>query len=1058
MESQTSFSIYDASAGSGKTFTLVKSYLKILFKSKSNYQFKNILAITFTNKAVFEMKERIIKMLKAFSDPEIINSGDFMFNVLCEELNMEPEALHSKSKSLLHTIIHNYAAFEISTIDGFTHRIIRTFAHDLKLPLNFEVDLDTESLLNKAVDQLIAKAGVDKELTEVLVQYAIEKADDDKSWNIALDLYNIARLLTNENDIPYLEILKYKSLSDFKNLKTQITSDIKTTEKEIEKEALNFLELIKTNGIAFNDFSNSSVPNYFEKLRSGDFNVNFSLVWQTKIESHPLYPARVKKDADLASLIDSLQPQIAAQFYKTKSLVLHIKLLQSINKNLTQLSVLNAINQELIAIKTEENKMLISEFNTLISNEIANQPTPFIYERLGEKFNHYFIDEFQDTSKMQWKNLIPLISEAIDHYDTEKDPGSLMIVGDAKQAIYRWRGGEAEQFIELSDESFNYNPFNTVKDKKSLETNFRSFKEVIEFNNNFFTYLSDTAFSNTSYGKLYKGAYQHKSNENEGYVNISFLDLKDEEKEKDELYSEQVYNTILSCCENGYQLKDICILVRKTKHAKAIAKYLSERNVALISSELLLIKHAPEAMFLTHLATLLFQPKNTEIKAEVLYFLTQKFKIEDKHEFLAKHIALNNSDLFKSFESLGIQSNANSLIQLPLFDMFETLVREFKLVETSNAYVQYYLDIVLEYTQKHGSDIFGFLEYFNAKIDKLSIVSPEGQDAVQIMTIHKSKGLEFPVVIFPYADLGIYEEIDAKEWFPLNADNFAGFPVTLLNYNKSRFEDFGEEGMNISVQHEAALELDSINLLYVALTRPVEQLHIISSLALNAKGQVNKKLYSGLLIDFLMHNQLWQDNTFNYSFGNPKRVATAEQTIDETSGEQEVLEFISTAKKDHNIKIVASSGYLWDTKQQDAIEKGNLVHNLMSKIKTKDDVEPVLKDAEHTGLVNLEQLQELQQTILQIIEHPELQSYFSSENIIYNERDILTKEGGILRPDRLIITPENKIVIIDYKTGTVLEKHKQQLQHYQDCVEDMNLQVKHKILVYLNEDIQITYA
>ncbi|MDW5289541.1 UvrD-helicase domain-containing protein [Formosa sp. PL04] len=1057
MEPSTTFSIYDASAGSGKTFTLVKAYLTILFKSKSHFQFKNILAITFTNKAVFEMKERIIKMLKEFSDEKVLVDGNDMFNVLCEELKMEPEALHSKSKMLLHTIIHNYAAFEISTIDGFTHRIIRTFAHDLKLPLNFEVDLDSETLLNKAVDRLIAKAGTDKEITDVLVQFAIEKADDDKSWNIALDLYKIAKLLIYENDIPYLEQLKDKSLSDFNTLKTQLKKDIKSSEIAIVEIALEFLELIKNNGIEFADFSGKYAPKYFEKLSQGDLNVSYNTAWQTKIDSHPLYPARVKKEADLAATIDRLQPQISALFNQTKQIYFALKFRKTIYKNLTQLSVLNAINHELIALKHEENKMLISEFNSLISDQIAAQPTPFIYERLGEKFNHYFIDEFQDTSTMQWNNLIPLISEAIDMHDIEKDPGSLMLVGDAKQAIYRWRGGRAEQFIELSDPDFKHNPFNTPKIIKSLDTNYRSFKAVINFNNTFFEYVSGSTFSNETYGKLYQRAIQKQKNANEGYVDISFLDLKDEDR--DVLYPEQVYKTIEDCKNNGFQLKDICILVRKTKNAVSTANYLSQKGIPIISSELLLIKQAPEVLFVTHVSSLLFQPKNAEIKAEILYFLADRFKIEDKHKFLAQYIQLDNTDLFASFEQFGIYTNASALIQLPLFDMFETLVREFNLVKHSNAYIQYYLDVVLEYTQKKGSDIFGFLDYFEAKIDKLSIVSPEGQDAVQIMTIHKSKGLEFPVVIFPFADLDIYKEIEPKEWFPLVKEEFSDFPFTLLDYNKTNFEEFGKEGVDISARHQSELELDNLNLLYVALTRPVEQLYIISSLALDAKQNVNTKKYSGLFIDFLIQNKLWESDKFNYNFGSPKRIPIVKKLTEQSDQAKQVtLEFISTAKKDHNIKIVASSGYLWDTKQQDAIEKGNLVHNLMAKIKTESDVDLVLKDAEQSGLISSDQFDGLQDSILQIIDHPELQSYFSSENTIYAERDIIKKDGTILRPDRLVITPNNKVIIIDYKTGTELEKHKQQLQYYQDSIETMNFEVITKILVYINEDIQITYV
>ena len=220
------FTIYNASAGSGKTYTLVKEYLKLLFQSDNLFHFKRILAITFTNKAVAEMKDRIIDTLKTFSNETIINESNSMFESICEDLNFEPKKLQKKSEILLHTIIHNYAAFDISTIDGFTHKLIRTFAHDLKLTLNFEVELDQDTLLNEAVNSLISKTGTNPDLTKVLIEFAIEKADGDRSWDVSFDFNKIAKLLVNENDKFFIDKLEHKSLDDFKTLKSQLKKDI----------------------------------------------------------------------------------------------------------------------------------------------------------------------------------------------------------------------------------------------------------------------------------------------------------------------------------------------------------------------------------------------------------------------------------------------------------------------------------------------------------------------------------------------------------------------------------------------------------------------------------------------------------------------------------------------------------------------------------------------------------------------------------------------------------------------------------------------------------------
>ena len=1040
MENSPSFTIYNASAGSGKTYTLVKEYLKIVFKSEKREPFKHILAITFTNKAVAEMKERIIDTLKQFSDKTILSQHNSMFIAICEELEMDALALHLKSKKLLEIILHNYAAFDVSTIDGFTHKLIRTFAHDLKLPLNFEVELDQETLLNEAVDSLISKAGIEKKLTKVLVDFAIEKADDDKSWDLSFDFNKIAKLLINENDIPFIETFKEKSIEDFNVLKLLLKEQITLSEKNIVDTANKVLTFIQECGLEFNDFSSSYLPKHFKNLADKKYDLNFETKWQIDlIENNPLYPKRVSEDIIL--IIDNIQPQLISAFNETKLTVYHLKFLKAFYKNITPLSVLNAISHELNSLKSEQNKMLISEFNSIISNEIKNQPTPFIYERIGEKFNHYFIDEFQDTSLLQWENLIPLINNSL---STEN--GSAMLVGDAKQAIYRWRGGKAEQFIDLFND---VNPFHIDKKIKNLPTNYRSFKEIVSFNNDFFKYIATRVFINKDYESLYENAHQNCSIQDNGYVNFSFLEITKED-DRDELYASKVFETINTCLENNFNLEDICVLVRKKKEGVAIANYLSQKAVPIISSETLLIYNAPEVMFINDLLTLLFQPKNNEIKVSVLNYLASLFNIDDKHTFFNNHIHLSVPQLFKSFEVFEVYINSNSLLDLSLYDLTESIVRNFGLVKTSNAYVQFYLDIVLDYTQKKGSDISGFLNYFDKKKDSLSIVSPSGQNAVQIMTIHKAKGLEFPVVIFPYADLDIYSEKEPKEWFPLEKENFNDFSHTLLNYSKD-FEYFGEDGLRIFNSHKSEQELDNINLLYVTLTRAIEQLYVISKKEVLTKDGVSEKKYSGLFINYLSYLGLWNDSDLSYSFGKPEK--SAKQITKKLQLQEQ--EFISTAKEDHHIEIVTNSGYLWDSNQEEAIEKGNLIHNIMSKINTKEDVDVTITDFLESSTINLEQSDILKKIVNEIIEHPKLTNCFNSDLIIYNERDIITNQGQILRPDRVIINSKNEAIIIDYKTGKEDKSHTQQLISYQDILESMNLKVIKKILVYINNDIHV---
>ncbi|WP_417875412.1 UvrD-helicase domain-containing protein [Winogradskyella sediminis] len=1037
----SAFKIYNASAGSGKTFTLAKAYLKILIQSKSLDQFKSILAITFTNKAVGEMKERIINMLTSFSADQSLVKPHPMFIAICDELQIAPESLHEKSKHILKHIIHNYGAFDISTIDGFTHRVIRTFAHDLKLPLNFEVELDQERLLNEAVDSLIAKAGSDKILTKVLVDFAIEKADDDKSWDVSYDFNKISKLLVNENDVFAIGTLKEKTLDEFRVLKQQLSQEIVKLEEKIVSTAQTALTLIAESGLEFNDFNRSSLPKHFEKLSTGQFSVGFDAAWQNDlIEGKTLYPKRV--DDSVASTIENIQSQLASCFEESKAAIFAIKLKKGLYRNVTPLSVLNAIKNELEVLKADQNKMLISEFNTIISNEIKNQPTPFIYERLGEKFKHYFIDEFQDTSNMQWENLVPLLENALSTAN-----GSAMLVGDAKQAIYRWRGGEAEQFIKLYNKIDN--PFQLEAEVLALDTNYRSAKAVIDFNNSFFKFLSTTAFSETAYANLYEMAKQKTHSESEGYVNLNFLDPQKDD-DVHEMYANRVLQTIQECQANGFPLDDICVLVRKRKEGVIIANYLNEHGIKITSSETLLLKNSDKVIFINSFLKLLIQPNNDTLKVEVLSYLAEQLQTEDKHLFYITYLKNNLDEMFSELKKLDIFIDKNQCLQLPLYELVEHIVRLFNLNETSDAYLQFYLDVVLEFTQKQNADVAAFVNYFEKKADNLSVVTPENMNAVQIMTIHKSKGLEFPVVIFPYADLNIYRELEPKVWFPVKAEEYNAFGTLLLNYNKD-VAHFGETGSLLYNTHQSQLELDNINLLYVVLTRAVEQLYIISKKDISSKGIVNNNTYAGMFINFLQQQNKWVEGELNYSFG----ILKANQNRVEKDITTKPLKLISVPKEAHNLNIVTKSGLLWDTQQEVAIERGNLVHLVLSKVKTSDDIEFAFNDLLISGDITESALYTLKSLVEDVVGHPKLRPYYTNGFKVYNERDIITNSGQLLRPDRLNINPINEVVIIDYKTGDVAASHRTQLKAYEAVLNDMNLKVIGKLLVYINDTIEV---
>ena len=1039
----SAFNVYNASAGSGKTFALVKEYLKIIFSSNQDQVYKNILALTFTNKAVGEMKERIINALKEFSNQEILNEPNSMFSVLCEELSASPELIHERSKSILENIVHNYAAFDISTIDKFTQRVIRTFAYDLSLPMNFEVELDTANLLAKAVDNLIARAGIDKNLTNSLIEFAIEKTDDDKSWDVSYDLNNVASLLIKENEQKYIEQLQSKELNDFNNLKRALQKRTKLLKENIITEAESALNIIAEHQVNHNSFlgRNGYLPSYFVALNKENFNVTFNKVWMNKLETHPLYPKTT--EPYIATAIDSIQSSLVSHFNSTKQRITTYKFLQNIITNITPLSLLTEISKELKLLQEEQNLLLISEFNNIISNHIKEQPVPFIYERLGERYKHYFIDEFQDTSILQWENLIPLIDNAL-----SGENASALLVGDAKQAIYRWRGGKAEQFIGLYNQD---NPFQIEKHLEQLPKNYRSAQEIVSFNNRFFKHLSTFAFSDAKYQAIYESCKQEPVAGIEGYVNINFLNIsRDDDPEL--LYSEQTLRIINTCLEKGYKAGDICVLTRKRKEGVAIAKFLTDVGMNITSSETLLIDNSSKVKFIINLLYYVSDSNNLIKKLDVLNFIGNEIlELNDIHKFYKQHVHLSIEKLFDAFTNLGMDVELDKITHSPLYEAIESIIHGFLLNNESDAYVQFFLDFAFDYSIKKNTSILSFIEHYDNQKETLSIVSSESKDAIRVMTIHKAKGLEFPVVIFPFADLDIYREKNPKTWLPVNEEEFHDFPVTYINYNKT-LADINEVGEALYYERQAELELDNINLLYVALTRPIEQLYIISNNRIDKNGNESLKHYSGLLINYLKQQQLWNPTQSEYSFGNIEKKLKAQE---KEFSVVKVADLVSTPKKVNNIKIVTNSGNLWDTEQQNALERGNLIHDLMAMIKTDIDVEIALNHFRDIGTISIEQVDELRSLIHKVIKHPDLSYLFDSNNTIYNEREIITAKEEILRPDRVVISPNQETTILDYKTGMYNNKHEQQLYAYSDVINQMNQNVTKRILVYINDDLEI---
>lgn len=1051
MHNSAPFLVYNASAGSGKTFTLVKEYLKILLTDKNPFKFQQILAVTFTNKAAAEMKERVIENLQTFANDE----QNELLKILCAETTIDKSIIFKRARLVLNAILRNYSAFNITTIDSFTYKIIRSFSYDLGLPLNATVELDAESLLNEAVDLVISKIGIDTQLTHLLINYALQKSDDDKSWDIEKDLKEFSKIILNEIDWKHLKLLENISIAEFETLGKSLRKEANEIASEFVLLGKKGLDIVKNAAIKINEFAYSGeLPKHFIKLihfkNLKVEDLKFEGRLNTTIEENKnLFSS--KSSVNIKNSIQNISEELKAVYYQSKQLYQEKFAIYILNnlimESLVPLAVLDLVYKALQEIKKENNVLLNAEFNQLISDSIKNEPAPFIYERLGEKFRYFFIDEMQDTSTLQWQNLIPLIENSLVSENDLGETGKVLLVGDAKQSIYRWRGGRAEQFITLAknEQSNESNPFFTKKETADLKTNFRSCEEIIKFNNAFFKYCAQF-LTNPNFSKLfYDGNNQNYNNKTGGYIQISFVEKLKEDEEKDLVFPKKVAE-IIQNLDPSFQKSDVCVLVRTRKQGVAIATYLSEIGIEIISSETLLLKNNDRVNFIINLLKSAQDPFNKIFKVNLLYFLYDHLKIANsEHEFISKHINLNHTQFFEAFKKYEIQFNIHEFLQMPFYESIEYVVKSYKLANESDAYIQFFLDVIFEFQQKKQTNLFDFLAFWELKKDSLSIVASEAKNAVRIITIHKAKGLEFPVIIFPY-DIDIYRQKKPKVWYNYSFES--NIKSVLIDYS-TKLNYIGKQGVELFEERKKELEFDNFNILYVALTRAIEQLYVVATAKNVFKYPIQTT--ADLFGNFLNSLNLFSVEKKEYSFGNSMRSIISKKEKNATTTQQTL---ISNSWKNKQITIATNSALLWDTDKGNAISYGNLIHEILSKIHTSSDIYKVTDSYVFSGVISTTERENLLILFTKIVNHPVLFQYFKGNNKIYTERELLTDTKEILIPDRLIFDG-NLVTIIDYKTGKQEEKHKYQVNNYAKALEKMQYKIDKKLLVYIADEILV---
>jgi len=1053
--------IYKSSAGSGKTHTLVKEYLKIAFMSPE--RFRNILAITFTNKATEEMKSRIIEYLERLSEDDRSNKFIDLKNHLCEAGTL-PEEVQTKAKIVIEGILHGFSDFSISTIDSFFNKIVRAFAKELKIPAGFEIQLDTDEVLEDITERLWRQTEDDKELMNYIVDYIRERVNKNSGWNIDRNISDISSDIFKER---YWE-KKYESQNGSNESRENIINligELKGITGKFEADMMSFAvtakEIADRHNLALEDFNygKSGAAGYL--LNKILLNKEYDYGERVKHvinDSSKLIKKSSTKKTELLSCINEgfLQTIIDAKEYYDSNKE-KFNTANEILKTIYVLGIFTDLISNLKDYRKENNVLLQSDINNILLNLMSADNSPFIYEKTGNRYKNFLIDEFQDTSSFQWRNLKPLIVNSL------SEDNKSIIVGDVKQSIYRWRSGNMKLLLGKVKEDLD--GFKKEIETINLGNNYRSKKEIVEFNNNFFKNAHiHIELEKGEQKELLEKAYLEDleqnclENSNGGYVRIEFIEENKDEEEKAKLKAlKKIPGIIEEIISRGYSHSDIMILIRTRLESIEVSNYLVEKGYSVVSSESLLVTSSPKVNLLISLFRYVTDSKDLLAEAEAImhYSVYLKNGKQDLNNIFAPGEVDNNfynklpQGLFaeKKRNSPGKKPIEPELLGLNTYELAERLINITGMDISADSYLIKFLNAILEFSSAKQSDVVSFLEWWDKNKDKLSISVSESDKSVTVMTIHKAKGLQSKIVIVPFVDWGLNIEPNKGYIWASSAETpFNKFPAYLVNPAKILDETFFK---NDYIEESELTRIDNLNLLYVAFTRPEDML--FAMIPMSSDNKISK-----LVKNTISKSDEFKDKFKNgiYESGKVEKTAGKENAVIKNNRS---FEHISSKWKS---KIVVKpknySVKPWD-KAFAGITTGNIVHNILSEMETFEDLENIVEHGTKNGDFIKENIENIIACIRNIFKNDIIAGWFSPEWEVMNEKDILLPEGYFIRPDRIIIN--GKVAkVIDYKTGVEKQEHIKQINKYAQVLSEMNYNVTGKYLLYLDMDSGSKYT
>jgi len=1033
--------VLNASAGSGKTFQLVLEYLSIILASEESNKYKRIVAITFTNKASAEMKTRIIDALfgiAKYNSADVNAKTGAIIVELKKVLGLEEAQIKKRASKSLKAILHGYEHFNVSTIDKFNLRLIKSFSGDLNLPAEFEISLNEKEVLDEVLELLLSNIGLEKSitLTKLVKNYAKSNFKDGGQWNFKGHLLSFASALNNEKNRFFIALLHTLSFDekDF-GLIVHELEQIEDSFAHFQKELIDYLGHL--------NLDPKDLPGKTNTLKS----IN-------KIASYPKFPTFNRDSSILTNSLfgycnESGDNKAFTQELKEILIRLNTFYIENAQRhmmlsrykgNFYNMALLKYVSEALKELRIKTKVIRISEFNELIGTVVQKEDAPYIYERFGTRFEHFLLDEFQDTSRLQWLNLLPLLRESLSNGKQN------LIVGDPKQSIYRFNNGLAEQFVELPAV---YNPendtqiaehstyFTNMGIKKPLEMNYRSSSEIVHFNNDFFQSFSTKL--PPFFERFYDAVAQNPISQKPGFVRI----LSEKRKSQPIEMLDEIETIIGQCLDDEFDLGDICILTDKNALGVQIANQLTKRGISVFSQDSLLISRNMEVRLLIAYLKWRMKPTVDHMKRQFaeLYF---RMNVSMKDPYFSYIVDLTTSQgkKVKVFDDVLFLKDyfGGSKIFFRPFENLVQLVQDFiRLMgwkEVANPYLHQFSDLVFQFQCNRQSDLSKFIEYYEENKLKFALKMPESRDAVQIMTIHKSKGLEFPVVIIPKVDFSLSIHNEAK--FFLEADG----KVLYTSLSKNNVLD---EIHRKAVEEENLILLDKLNLLYVGLTRPEQRLYVFNRFERNSN------------LGYLFHKNMMdtfsiQENTdpILYEAGTKQKKMNADRVDGAFYIPKEVVN--EASKFQIAFRKIQKERY---TSQAERLF-GIYFHALMGAIEDANQISYKLDVLINQGIVDRSMRKKIEEAAKVFFIKARAIGLFDRIKKVFNERPILLPSGKLIVPDKVMVRT-NDIVVLDFKTGKKEPKHEKQVRNYKKSLEVIFNQKVIPMLYYTksNEFIQV---